>query len=174
MISDLTHRAIDDFPLKWRFTDPKYVELSDAHLAQVRPLDEQSSRRLWDYIGQSGLHGSDPFRAGFFRNLESVSTLHDEGDYAGEDSRVRNWLYQCALPFEKRVLLSWQPDLAVETTWQLLVKYWSDFYYPTSDDLTVCDESLEWALLFHHAGKAFFGTNAPQTPNTEQVGAQNL
>src|SRR5690606_18961255 len=49
MISEPTYRTIDEFPLKWRFTDPKYVELSDGHLAQVRPLAVKSSIELWNY-----------------------------------------------------------------------------------------------------------------------------
>jgi len=168
MISQLTYRSIDDFPLKWRFTDPKYVKLSDAHLAQVRPLDETSSKDLWSYILESNLHGNDPFREGFFQSVESISIPNSERDYAEEDARIRKWLYRCAFPFDKRVLLSWQPDLAVETTWTMLVKYWSDFYYQMSDDLTVCDESLQWALLFHHEERIFFGTNAPRRKDTEQ------
>jgi len=169
MLSELTYRSFDEFPLKWRFTDPKHVLLSDEHLAQVRPLDEKSSRKLWSFILESNLHASDPFLEDFFQSVESISIPNSTGDYAEEDSRVRKWLYRCALPFDKRVLLSWQPELAVETTWKMLVKYWSDFYYPVSDDLTVFDESLQWALLFHHNEKVFFGTNSPRSEDTEQV-----
>jgi hypothetical protein len=41
----------------------------------------------------------------------------------------------------------------------MVVKYWDDFWYPGSDDLTVIDESLAWALLFWHESEAFFGDN---------------
>ena len=170
MISELTHRSMNEFPLKWRFTDPKYRVLPEAHLAQIRPLDVDSSKRLWRYILDSDLHAEDPFREGFFQSVESISIGDSHGN-DDEDSRVRKWLYRCALPFDKRVLLCWQPDCAIETTWKMLVKYWTDFYYPVSDDLTVCDESLQSVLLFHHAETVFFGTNAPRTLGTEQDAA---
>ena len=173
MISELTYCSIDDFPLKWRLTDPKYAELSSAHLAQIRPLDKTSSRDLWSYILESNLHGNDTFREGFFQSVESISILNSEGDFAGEEARIRKWLYRCSFPFDMRVLLSWQPDLAVETTWKMFVKYWSDFYYPMSDDLTICDRSLMWALLFHHEERVFFGTNAHRTKDTEQDAPSN-
>jgi len=170
MINDLTHRSMDDFPLKWRFTDPKYRELPQGHLDQLHPLDSESSKILWDYIMDSDLHSDDPFKSGFFQHVESVS-IGDTDGYDEEDEevdRIQKWLYRCAIPFDRRVLLSWEPDSAVETTWKMLVKYWSDFYYPVSDDLTVCDESLQWALLFHHKEKLYFGTNQPRSLDTEQ------
>lgn len=168
MISGLTYRSMNEFPLKWRFIDPKYQVLPEVHLSQVHPLDVDSSKRLWRYILESNLHAEDPFRDGFFQSVESI-LIGDSHGNADEDSRVRKWLYRCALPFDKRVLLSWQPDWAVETTWKILVKYWTDFYYPVSDDLTVCDESLQLALLFHHSEKIFYGTNVPRTPGKEQI-----
>ena len=152
---------MSDFPLRWRFTDPRYCELPESDLSQVRPLDINSSKRLWDYISESDLHGEDPFKEGFFQSVESLSLFDIEGD--DKDSKVKKWLYQCAFPFDKKILLSWQPDSAVETTWKMLVKYWSDFYYPVSDDLTVCDQSLQSALLFHHEEQVFFGTNTFRT-----------
>ena len=163
---------MSEFPLKWRFTDPKYRVLPKEHLAQVRPLDITSSKNLWQYILESNLHADDPFGHDFFKTVESI-TIGDSYENDEEDSRMRKWLYRCALPFDKRVLLCWQPEIAVETTWKIVIKYWNDFYYPSSDDLTVCDESLQSALLFHHSDKVFFGTNTPRTTNTEQDAAGN-
>jgi hypothetical protein len=43
--------------------------------------------------------------------------------------------------------------------WKLLIKYFDSFYYPSSDDLTVIDQSLNWALIFMHYDEVYFGTN---------------
>ena len=159
-----------DFPLKWRFTDPKYSVLPAAHLAQVRPLDPSSSMLVSRFVLDSGLHSELPFCAGFFQHLESTKIAESDGS-AQEDDRIRKWLYRCAIPFDHKVFLIWQPEWVVETTWKMLVKYWTDFYYPISDDLTVCDESLQWALLFFHEHEIFFGTNLPRTnEDAEQAG----
>jgi hypothetical protein len=163
----MTYRDMQDFPLKWRFTDPKFRVLPAKHLLQVRVLDVPSARRLSRFISDSGLHSEDPFQPNFFRLVESTEIGDSHGNDA-EDSRIRKWLYRCALPFDQTVLLQWQPEWAVETTWKLLVKYWSDFYYPISDDLTVCDFSLQWALLFHHEHEIHFGTNRPRANEGEQ------
>jgi hypothetical protein len=150
---------MDQFPLKWRFTDPHDV-LPPIHLAQVKPLAPADAGRLWNLILQSDLHTAVPFAKGYFRSVVSTRIGDSHGNPA-EGRRVRKWLYQRGVPFRQRVWLSYEPELAIETTWRMLVKYWTAFYYPFSDDLTVIDGSFTWAVLFFHEKEVFFGSNAP-------------
>lgn len=152
--------------MKWRFTDPKYDVLPPNHLAQIHALDSRSARLIWTLIVDSDLHAVDPFKPGCFQHHESTE-IGDSYGNADEDARIRKWLYRCAIPFDHVVYLSWQPDWAITTTWKMLVKYWTSFYYPISDDLLVVDESLEWCVLFHHEYEIHFGTNLPRIA-TEQ------
>jgi hypothetical protein len=149
---------MDQFPLKWRFTDPKYRVLPPIHLVQVKPLTPIDARRLWDTILQADLHNDVPFTNGYFRTVDST-VVGDSHENQAEDRRVRKWLFQRGIHFRQRVLLSYQPEWAIETTWKMLIKYWTDFYYPISDDLTVFDGSFKWALLFYHEHEIFFGSN---------------
>ena len=145
---------MEQFPLKWRFTDPRYRALPLVHLEQVRPLSSESSRRLWDLT--LPLHKELPFTAGFFRVVESIAL--DNADRTAIRG-VRKWLFSRGVPFKSSVLLSYQPEWAIATTWKMVVKYWNDFWYPGTDDLTIVDESLAWALLLWHDREAFFGDN---------------
>lgn len=147
-----------EWPMKWRFTDPKYNQLPAIHLSQIAALSPAAAKRLWDIILRSRLHDDLPFVDGFFHQVKSTSIDDSNGD-STEDRRIRKWLFHCGIPFSNPVYLSWQPDLAVKTTWKILVKYWTDFYYPISDDLTVIDGSFRWALFFFHEHEMFFGTN---------------
>jgi hypothetical protein len=150
---------IDQFPLKWRFTDPRYAVLPPVHLAQVKPLAPSEARRLWDLIVQADIHVEIPFTKGYFRSVTSTRIEDSHGNDV-EDRRLRKWLYQRGIPFRQQIWLSYQPEWAIETTWKVLLKYWTSFYYPGSDDLTVIEGSFTWALLFHHEEEVFFGTNA--------------
>ena len=149
---------MDQFPLKWRFTDPRYDVLPPIHLAEVKPLAPAEARRLWDLILQADLHRAVPFTEGYFRSVVSTRIGDAHGNDV-EDRRVRKWLYQRGIPFRQRVWLSYEPEWAIETTWKLLVKYWTAFYYPISDDLTVIDGAFTWALLFYHEEEVFFESN---------------
>jgi hypothetical protein len=144
---------MEDFRLKWRFTDEKYDKILEIHIDELKPLDSEAAKFLWDYTSNTNLHANTPFTEGFFRIIDKAKILSDN------NQEIRKWLYQRGFPFDKRVFLSWQPTEAMIVPWKLLVKYFDSFYYTCSDDLTVIDQSLNWALLFYHEDEIYFGTN---------------
>ncbi|MEO6977025.1 MAG: hypothetical protein ABI113_01565 [Mucilaginibacter sp.] len=150
---------MDDFSLKWRFTEEKYDKLPELHLSQLKPLDDNASMFLWHYIAATKLHDNFPFKQDFFRAIDKAKIL------TGNKSDVMKWLYQRGLAFDKEVYLSWQPSTAMMVPWEMLIKYFDAFYYPSSDDLTVIDQSLTWALLFYHENEIYFGTNKDFVPS---------
>jgi hypothetical protein len=148
--------AMDDFRLKWRFTE-EYNRLPDSHLAQLKPLNKKASEFLWNYISGTNLHDNTPFKKGFFKTVDKAKILEEN------QKEIKKWLYQRGLPFEKDVFLSWQPTDAMIVPWKLLIKYFDSFYF--ADDLTVIDQSLNWALLFYHEDEIYFGTNTNFKPS---------
>lgn len=152
---------LEKFRYKWRFTDEKYDKLPDAHLEQLKPLDHKAAKFLWDFIAETKLHGNVPFKKDFFKTIDKAQILSNN---TGE---IRKWLYRRGFAFDKEVFLSWQPDEAMSVPWKLFVKYFDSFYYGGSDDLTIIDRSLNWALLFYHEDEIYFGTNLDFKPSEE-------
>ncbi|WP_186755675.1 DUF2947 family protein [Echinicola salinicaeni] len=144
---------MDGFILKWRFTEEKYDLLPDNYLNELKPLDKEASHFLDNYISKTTLHNQIPFKKDFFRVIDKARILE------GNEKEIKKWLYHRALPFDKTVFLSWDRETSMKTKWKFLVKYWDSFFYGGSDDLTVFDESLEWALLFFHENEIYWGTN---------------
>ncbi|MFN5786514.1 MAG: hypothetical protein ACK46O_12080 [Flavobacteriia bacterium] len=142
--------SMDDFRLKWRFTDDMYDNLPDIHLDQLKPLDSQASKFIWDYISNTNLHNDFPFNKELFHTVETVRIQ------CGNEKEIRKWLFQRGVPFNKNVFLSWQPEDAMIVPWKLLIKYFDSFYYG-GDDLTIIDESLNWSILFYHEDEVYFG-----------------
>lgn len=152
------HRIpIMDFRLKWRFTEEKYDVIPEDHLQQFIPLDKEASQFLWDYIARSGLHDQTPFANNYFKITDKFKRS------VANDSEIKKWLYRRGFPFDKMVFLSWQPGEAMIVPWKLLIKYVNAFYY-SGDDLTVIDQSLNWALLCYHEDEVYFGTNEKYKP----------
>ncbi|MTI31455.1 hypothetical protein [Xanthovirga aplysinae] len=141
------------FKLNWRFTERKYDLLPEKHLNELKPLDNEASEFLDKYISKVELHNQFPFKRGFFKNIDKAEILEEN------EKEIRKWLYRRALPFDKTVLLSWDGDTSMKTKWKFVLKYWDSVFYVGSDDLTVFDESLEWALLFFHENEIYWGTN---------------
>ena len=154
--------SMNDFSLKWRFTEEKYAVLPDLHLSQIKPLDKKASKFLWDYISDTNLHNDVPFKKDFFRNIDMIDISDDN------KLEIKKWLYQRGLPFKKEVFLSYTSNEALIIPWKVLIKYFDEFHYQGSDDLTVIDQSLEWALLFFHEGEIHWGTNKNFYPSDMQ------
>ena len=144
---------INEFQLKWRFTEKEYNILPKEHLNQLKPLDKEASKFLEDFISDINLHESIPFTEGFFKTIDSINFEIDS------EKEVEKWLYKRGFPFEKEVFLSWGAETTMIVPWKLLIKYFDDFFYPVADDLTIFDKSLNWAILFFHHSEIFFGTN---------------
>jgi hypothetical protein len=83
------------------------------------------------------------------------------------ENEIKKWLYQRGLKFDKKVYVSWSSSSGLITKWKFVVKYWSSLFYESSDDLTIFDESLDWAILFFHSGEVYFGTNKKYEPIVE-------
>jgi hypothetical protein len=166
----ITTAAIEEVPLaEWRYAwriEQLESPLSLLDRERIRPLSVASSKQIADSLRATGLHRDFPFKKDFFRRIESLAlTPVDHQDkLLKEDQKVKKWLYRRGIPFAVPVFLSYDSSNAVLTTWKMLVRHWRLFYYSISDDLTVCDGSMNWCLLFFHEHELFFGTNKTE-PN---------
>ena len=149
----------DRFRYKRRFTEEQHNVLPPQHLEQIKSLDKEAARLLMDVTVGSGNFNKWPFGDPNFRYVEKLQIP----SYLEREQPVKKWLYQCGLPFDQQVFASWDNESAAITTWKMIVKYWSDFYYPSSDDLIIVDKTLNWALLFYHEDIIVFGTNAERS-----------
>lgn len=150
---------MDEFARKWRFTEEKYDLLPDQHLDQLKPLDKEAAKFLWDYIAKTNLHNDISFKKDFFSTVDNIKISDNN------EKEVKKWLCHRGLPFDKYVFLSWDETDAMIVPWKLLIKYFDSFYYSGSDDLTIIDQSLNWALLFSHEDEIYFGANKDFKPD---------
>jgi hypothetical protein len=148
---------LDDFMLKWRFSND---ELNSQHINQLMPLDKEASAFLYNYISNNNLHNDFPFKEEFFNVIDKTKILSDN------EADIKKWLYHRGIAFDKLVFLSWDKTNAMIVPWKILIKYFNNFYYGSSDDLTVIDQSLNWALLFFHEDEIYFGTTKGFIPSS--------
>lgn len=149
----LTEAAWDVFPLGWRFTDTAYDPPPASVLEAVIPLDSASAGAVADWLRDLRLHSGFPFHPDLFQRVVTTRlSLETEAE-------VSESLRNLGPESNESVVLSWDDETAAVTTWATLVRWWSTFFYPSSDDLTVVGPSAEWAALLHHEGVAYLGSN---------------
>lgn len=143
--------SIDDFPLKWRWTEEQYRLLSKDELSQITPLAPQSAKYVWEtsMIFASGKSDFSPSNK-LFTDIASID--------ATDESTVKKWLADKIPKCE--VIVSWQPDIAVLTNTELFIQYWDDFCYGASDDVSVWPKDKSWVIHYWHEEVFWYGKSS--------------
>ncbi|WP_347332926.1 hypothetical protein [Marinimicrobium locisalis] len=139
---------IEKFPLRWRWTDEKYCLLPEHELRKIRPLSESAAAKAWETsIRLVDAESDFSPSAELFTDIEFIS--------AEDSNLVRQWL-QSKIP-DGEIIASWQPEWAVITESELFIKYWDEFCYPSSDDVSIWSKSEKWVVHYHHHEKFCYG-----------------
>jgi hypothetical protein len=67
-----------------------------------------------------------------------------------ETAVVEGWLGALPVPPDQVVIVSWDRETAVQTDWQFFCRFWDDFCYPSSDDVTVTTTGDDWLVCYEH------------------------
>ena len=126
---------VQEFPLAWRWTDSRYSVLPETVLSQLQPMELHDARRAFQ-------------RAQEFRSHTRHSRVTHSADVPDETGCA--WLRQQHTGLGDVVTIAWSPECALRTTWQIFTDYWSDFCYPSSDDVAVWPEAERWILFYDH------------------------
>ena len=147
-IGESDYESIDDFPLKWRWTDERWNVLPAMALQSIQPLKKAKAKELLHYsLTFSDINGLIP---GLF-------VTEEQTDASVESEVVQTWLKLKGPEHNFKVVVSWTDELAVLVTWEVFCKYWDDFCYPGSDDVALFPLAGDWVLLYDHAECFIFG-----------------
>lgn len=136
--------SINNFVLKWRFTDKNYSLLAPEDLSKIRPLEKESASIVWRQSIKLSSEGNYPS----LNNAEYIE--------CADHQSVQKWL-QSKLQGEE-IIVSWDSEVAVITTPSMVSRYWDDFCYPASDDVTIWSENKQWVVCYSHDEKFWYGT----------------
>ena len=75
-------------------------------------------------------------------------------DPLDESFRLDDALNDSGIVAPTTVYLSYSNSLdeAIAVDFRSLVRFFDLFWYPSSDDLSICDPDVNWILYIHHAG----------------------
>lgn len=132
---------INAFPLVWRWTQPSHSMLPSDVLELLHPLAGDAARSL---------SASAPKTLGPGATEHRATGIHDE---------TQAWLASLPIP-DRRVDVVWSPTVALSMPWGVFVQYWSDFCYPSSDDVDIFVEGGLVILRWHHDEIFEYDSNA--------------
>jgi hypothetical protein len=131
--------GLTGFSLLWRWTEDTHAKFGDDDLASIRPIRSAKAAMILDEI------------------LRVAPDPDGEADriVANDDveaSVVSKWLEDRIPRGKLDVLLLWDRQRAALVPRQLFVERWDDFWYPSSDDLTVIGSVGPWRIEMYHDG----------------------
>lgn len=141
--------SVESFALAWRWTDPRYAVLEAAELASIRPLEPEAAERMMRALEpRTAEHGL----------AEELYDAVEHTDASSGATAAARWLATRVPATTGDVLVVWwhSGDVAV-VAWSLFARRWSDFCYPSSDDVSVLPAAGGWAIRFGHHDELWFG-----------------
>lgn len=121
---------LKDFPLLWRWTASSHVFIPQDALEQMMPIQREHAESLVEI------------------ELASAPTnRHVVADHTEAD--IQAWLLS-QYPSEDDVVLVWSRELGLRLPWSIFCGYWSDFCYPSSDDVGIFTNSNDLLMRWHH------------------------
>ena len=150
---------LKDFELSWRWEKTHNPCISDLEKAQIEPVSEVESKRLNKVIDYFEIENN--LRKGFIEtDWISANNENDENI-----NTFRQKLSSIIDTWNDNVIITWNRTTTLKTTKKLFLKYWDDFCYPSSDDVTIISEESNWVMFYRHFGVANIWTR--KKSNTE-------
>jgi hypothetical protein len=140
-IEALSTNNIENFSLRWRWTDEKYCLMPEDDLSKINPLTPEAAKITFD----TALRLIEETQ--IVVDGESIETSLDRG-------AVKVFLTS-RLP-EGKIIVNWGQDTSVIMDTTTFIKYWDDICYPSSDDVSVWSEDESWLLQYYHFEKFSF------------------
>ena len=144
---------MDKFELKYRFTEEEVKLLPLEDLSKIHPLNKLGEAIVYQKIYDLKI------RKGYQLNPEYFSSIIQLNMKSVSGKEIMTWLNDHKIDANRKILLVWDSWGTVITEWHIFKKYYEDFFFPVSDDLTIIDKSLSWALYIFHEEIMSFGRN---------------
>ncbi|MEQ8211666.1 MAG: hypothetical protein RH917_17800 [Lacipirellulaceae bacterium] len=149
---------MDEFSLRWRWTDPKWNLLPSDVLASIQPLKVHKANEL-DTILENLLKPI-PLRIVGRTGTQLQSAVDkqvvESFDTSGEQPGAYKWLCEVLPSPDGSAFISWDNDTAALVRLATFIDYWDDFCYPLSADVAILPFSGDWILYYWHEEVLYF------------------
>jgi hypothetical protein len=148
---DAAFEPLERFGLLWRWTSPGHAVFPSEVLSQIHPFTSTASRTL---------------NSEALARVPSPAAPSDDSftcDESVPEDEVAKWLMELSARSSAWTVLSWSRELAALIPWTVFASRWSDFCYPSSDDVHIWQPGHDWTLAYqHHESFRYYRHRAPR------------
>ena len=135
---------LKDFKLGWRWEKDCNPDISELEKEQIQPVSESESKRLNKIIDYF------EFEQNLIEKYSQTDWISANAENNLKVERFRNQLELILEPWNEGIIITWQRNITLKTTKTIFLKYWTDFLYPSSDDVTLISEKTNWIIFYRH------------------------
>lgn len=135
---------LNEFELGWRWEKTHNPNISESEKKLIQPVSEIESKRLNKIIV-------------YFQSEYNLRKKYTQTDWISANSendekieKFRNQLKFILEKWDEDILITWHRNITLKTSKKLFLKYWTDFLYPSSDDVTLISEKTNWVMFYNH------------------------
>jgi hypothetical protein len=130
--------ALEGFTLLWRWTSPTHAVFPPEVKVLIHPFTSSAASTL---------------SAEALARVPSPYSASDASKACGETvpaEEVTSWLMNLSARSSAWTVLSWSSELAALVPWDVFATRWSDFCYPSSDNVHIWQPGHDWTLAYEH------------------------
>ena len=146
-------QPMESFDLRWKWGSDRCAITPDE-LAQIRPFSKSCAAKIWERSMQfvEEKHTGNSFRPSrdLFPHIVDLNLENQEVE------EVQGWLFAQVERETEPLIVCWDSNHAVLTSWPIFVFYWDDFCYALADDVSIWPISESWLLHFWHEEVFYF------------------
>ena len=143
-IDDREIIPLKDFKLGWRWEKTHNPDISELEKEQIQPVSESESKRLNKIIDYF------EFEQNLIEKYSQTDWISANAENNVKVERFRNQLESILEPWNEGIIITWHRTITLKTTKTIFLKYWTDFLYPSSDDVTLISEKTNWIMFYRH------------------------
>ena len=135
---------IKEFELGWRWGKSHCPDISESEKEQIQPLSETESKRLNKVID-------------YYESEYNLSKEYTQTDWISANSesdekidRFRKQLELILERWDEDIVITWHRKITLKASKKVFIKYWTDFLYPSSDDVTLISVKTNWVMFYRH------------------------
>ena len=139
---------MNNFGFSWRFTDEKYNLLPKNDLMLIRPLTKEFSNEIWEKFIDNKVNHYALIKKKI--NLATDLVIDDcgWGEEYKENNTQKYLMNHIKWNINSKIIFFWNKDYAVETEWNIFLKYWTDFCYSSDDSNIIINPNSEKAMIY--------------------------
>ena len=112
-------------------------------LPNLKVIDKEFENVIWDTLKTKGIVSRYALSKDKFEHFEEIAF--------GENYTLVADRLQALKGISNKVILIWNADFeAVYIDFDIFADYWEFFFFPSSDDLYVISENLDWIIYIAH------------------------